>query len=184
MYVLGEQVSAQIGPQWCPGSPWGSLSPIRQLRGLWQEVQRDFPLRFSRDVLKNMTVILCVFMCMHRDVFAYLCVVVQTCGARGQQSARVPSIWFFETKYLPSSWLQGFLCIQFSSARITTPVYLHGGQTSNSGPHACVASTLLTDPSPHFHSNVYTEVWQNTFWSIALSVKLSSDAVTELFLQQ
>lgn len=125
MYVLGEQISAQLGPQLCPGSPWGSLSPIRQLRGLWQEVQHDFPLRFSRDVLKIwqsfcVCLYVCTGMCLHICVWLFIHV-----EARRQQSAWVPSIYFFETKYLPSSWLQGFLCIQFSSARITTPIYLH-----------------------------------------------------------
>lgn len=91
-------------------------------------------------------------MCLH--ICVWLLIHVE---ARGQQSGRVPSIQFFETKYLPSNWLQGFLCIQFSSVRITTPMYLHRGQASDSD-YTLVWPALLTDPSPHFHSNICTEV--------------------------
>lgn len=183
MCVLGEQVSAQLGPQWCPGSPWGSPLPTRQLCEMWQEVQHDLSLRFSRDVLKNTTVILCVFMCMHRYVFAYLCVVAHTCGGQKTTECMGTMHPVFWDKISPLQLAPGIPLYPVLQCKDNHTHVFTQGSGIRLRLHACVASTLLTDPSPHFHSNIYTEVWHNTFWSIALSVKWSSDAVTELFLQ-
>lgn len=86
----------------------------------------------------------CVCLCVCTGMCLHICVwLLIHVEARRQHSTWAPSIRFFETKYLPSSWLKGFLCIQFSSARITIPMYLHRGQASDSD---------------------YTLVWPALFW--------------------
>lgn len=52
------------------------------------------------------------------------------------------------------------LHLSFSSATIITPSFLHLRWASHLGLYACVSSSHLTNPSPHFHSDVYTEVIQ------------------------